>query len=192
VNPPSLVSGLIGPARLVYDARPTSPVLCATRTGAANSMNCYVFNAAVPSLTANFPAHLVPSPAPTGNNSELAGTAVGALNAGSFTLWLLYGGCALYSTSTSFNGTTPPNPTLLTVTPALPNTCVDVAALPSGDVAVLTTTSVVRVTAAGAASSIVTGLNQPAGLDSSGGQLFVLDTGSQSLLRVTAPATAPF
>ncbi|MDP1827736.1 MAG: hypothetical protein Q8L48_30970 [Archangium sp.] len=192
VNPPSLVSGLIGPARLIYDARPTTPVLCATRTNGLNAMNCYVFNAATPSLTANFPTHLVPSPMPTGNNQDLAGAALGAQNAGSFTLWLLYGGCALYSTSTSFNGTNPANPALLTVTPALPTTCVDVAALPSGDVAVLTSTSVVRVTAAGASSPMVTGLNQPAGLDFAGGQLFVLDTGSQSILRVSAPATAPF
>jgi hypothetical protein len=192
INPPTLVTGLIGPARLVYDARPTTPVLCATKTGANNSMNCYVFNAATPSLTANFPAHLVPSPAPNGLNAELAGTAVGALNAGSYSLWLLYGGCALYSTSTSFNGTNPANPTLLTVTPALPNACVDVAALPSGDVAVLTNTSVIRVSAAGAASVVVNGLNQPAGLDFSGGSLFVLDTGSQSILRVGAPAASPF
>ena len=40
INPPSLVSGLVGPARLVYDARPTTPVLCATKTGANNSMTC--------------------------------------------------------------------------------------------------------------------------------------------------------
>ena len=192
VNPPSLVTGLIGPARLVYDARPTTPVLCATRTSAANSMNCYVFNAAAPSLTANFPAHLVPNPVPSGANTELAGTALGAVNAGSYTLWMLYGGCALYSTSTSFNGTNPANPTPLTVTPALPGTCVDVAALPSGDVAVLTTNSVVRVTSAGAATTLVNGLNQPAGLDFAGGQLFVLDTGSQSILRVGAPAASPF
>lgn len=191
-NPPSLVSGLTGPGRLIYDARPSTPVLCASRTSALNTMNCYAFNAGTASLTANFPAHLVPSPNPTGANAELAGIAVGAVNAGSYSLWLLYGGCALYSTSTSFNGTNPANPTQLTVTPALPTTCVDVAALPSGDVAVLTNTSVVRVTAAGAATTLVNGLNQPAGLDFAGGQLFVLDTGSSSILRVGAPAASPF
>lgn len=192
VNPPSLATGLLGPTRLVYDARPTSPVLCAARTSAANSMNCFVFNPATPSLTANFPSSVVPSPAPTGTNTELAGIALGTPTSGTFPLYLLYAGCALYSTSTSFNATTPSNPTLLTVTPALPNTCVDIAGLPSGDVAVLTGNSVVRVTAAGAASTIVTGLSQPAGLDFSGGQLFILDNGSQAVLRIGAPTTAPF
>lgn len=191
-NPPSLVTGLIGPTRLVYDARPTSPVLCAARTSAANSMNCYVFNAATPSLTANFPSAVVPTPAPTGNNTELAGIALGTPTSGSFPLYLLYAGCALYSTSTSFNAMQPTAPTLMTVTPALPNTCVDVAGLPSGDVAVLTPNSVVRVTAAGAATTIVTGLSQGAGLDFSGGDLFVLDNGSQAVLRISAPSGAAF
>lgn len=193
VNPPSLVSGLFGPSRLVYDARPTTPIVCATRTSAVNTMNCYAFNAATPALTQNFPTHLVPNPAPAGgNNGELAGTAIGALNAGSYSLWLLYGGCALYSTSTSFNGTNPANPTQLTVTPALPSTCVDIAALPSGDVAVLTPNSLFRVTAAGASTQVLTGLSQGSGLDFAGGNIFVLDSGSQTILRVTAPAGSAF
>ncbi|MFZ5441530.1 MAG: hypothetical protein ACOZQL_16100 [Myxococcota bacterium] len=192
-NPPSLVSGLVGPTRLIFDARPTSPVVCAARTGALNSMNCYLFNAATPSLTANFPQHLVPSPAPSGgNNAELAGIALGAPTAGAFPLYLLYGGCALYATTTSFNGTQPPNPTALTVTPSPGNTCVDVAGLPSGDVAVLTPTSLLRVTSAGAATTILTGLNQAAGLDFAGGELFVLDQGSQAILRLRAPTATPF
>lgn len=193
-NPPSLVSGLIGPTRLVYDARPTTPVLCAARTSALNTMNCYAFSATpTPTLTQSFPTHLVPSPAPTGgNNVDLAGIALGPPTAGTFPLYLLYGGCALYSTTTAFGGTNPANPTALTVTPSLGNTCVDVAGLPSGDVAVLTNTAVVRVTPAGAASTIVSGLNQPTGLDFADGTLFVLDTGSQSVLRVSAPTSSPF
>jgi hypothetical protein len=195
VNPASLVTGLNGPTRLVYDARPTSPVLCAAKTGAINSMNCYVFNPAAmptPTLTANFPANLAPNPAPTAANAELVGIALGTPTSGNFPLYLLYGGCGLYSTSTSFNATNPANPTLMTVTPVLPNACVDIAGLPSGDVAVLTNGSVIRVTAAGAATTIVTGLSQAAGLDFSGGQLFVLDNGSQSVLRIGAPTATPF
>lgn len=192
INPPVLTTGLVGATRLVYDARPTPDVVCAVRAGASNSMNCGAFNAATPSLTKIFTQDVVPNPVPTGNNTNLAGMAVGAANGASYSLWLLYGGCALYFTSTDFGTTAPANPTLLTVTPALPNTCVDVAALTSGDLAVLTNNSVVRVTPTGLATTIVTGISQGAGLDFAAGQLFVLDSGSRSILRVSAPAGSPF
>jgi hypothetical protein len=129
------------------------------------------------------------APAPTPANSPVG---VGAANAGSYQLCLLYSGCALYSTSTGFNGMNPANPTQLSVTPALPTTCVDVAALPSGDVAVLTNSSVVRVTPAGAATTLVTRLSQGAGPDFAGGQLVLLDSGNQTVVRVGAPPTSPF
>jgi hypothetical protein len=196
IVPPSLVTGLNGPTRLVYDARPTKPVVCAAQTGSTTNMNCYVFDSTVTpvTLTKNFPTDLVPNPAPTGT---LAGIAVGAKDgAGNYTLWLLYSGCALYTTTTKFDATNPTQPAAaLPVTPGLGGgTCTDIAALPSGDVAVLDSAGqkLVRVTPVGAASTLITNLRQPDGLDFSGGFLYVLDTGTQTVLQVTAPAGTPF
>lgn len=195
-NPPSLATGLNGPSRMVFDARPATPVLCAAKTGAANSMNCFGFSAASNgSLTRQFTADVVPAPAPGGTNTELAAVAVGAVDgSGNYTLWLLYGGCALYSTTTKFDGTQPATPTAVTVTGsgfANGDTCPDLGALPSGDLVVLNATqrSLVRVSAAGAASPIVTGMSQPTGLDvGSDGNVYVLDRGlvsSAAILKVT-------
>ncbi len=191
-NPITLVSGLNGPGRLVYDNRGATPVLCAAKTGSALSANCYPVTG-TPPLTQNFPTHLVPAGL-GGGNTELTGIALGTPSAGSYPLYLLYNACALYTTTTAFPSTpaNPAAPTQITVTPSLGGNCLDVVGLPSGDVAVLTTNTLFRVTAAGAATSIVTGLNQPTGIDFSGGQLFVIDTGTQSVLSVTAPAAAPF
>ena len=68
VNPAMLVNGLLGPSRLVFDARPTTPVVCAAKTGGLQSMNCYGFSSAgTGSLTKQFNNDLIPSPAPSGH-----------------------------------------------------------------------------------------------------------------------------
>jgi hypothetical protein len=195
-NPPSLVTNLNGPGRLVFDARPATPVLCAAKTGAANSANCFAFSAASNgSLTKQFTADLVPNPAPGGTNTELVAVAVGAVDTGgNYTLWLLYGGCALYTTSTKFDGTQPATPTAVTLTGtgfSNGDTCADLGALPSGDVVVLNTAqrTLVRVSTAGAGAAIVTGMAQPTGLDvGSDGNVYVLDrglVGNGTILKVT-------
>jgi hypothetical protein len=198
-QPAQPVTGLTGPGRLVYDARPTTPVVCAAKTGSNASMNCYAFNTATnPVLTELFNNDVVPNPAPTNANQELVGVAVGARDAGgNYQLWLLYGGCALYSTTALLDTTQPATPTLVTVTGGFQgggSTCSDIAALPNGDVVVLDTQqrALVRVTSTGTGTAtganLVTGFSQPTGLDVAGGNVYVLDRnliGNGAILRVT-------
>jgi hypothetical protein len=175
------------PTRLVYV--PAAKALCAARITNATSTSCYSFDTTTNALTQLFAGVTT-----TGNT---AGIAVGTTaTAGTYALWLVSATCGVSSTTTTLAvGSTPAAPTALTVTPALPGTCVDIAALPSGDVAVLTSTSVVRVTAAGAATTIVSGLTGAYALDyaaGTGGGLFVLSTdasnnANQLLLQVTPP-----
>ncbi len=180
------------PTRLAYV--PAAKALCAARIGNATSTACYSFDPTTNALTQLFAGVTT-----TGNT---AGLAVGpTATAGTSALWLLSATCGVSSTTSTLTaGSTPAAPTALTVTPALPGTCVDIAALPSGDVAVLTGTSVVRITPAGAATTIVSGLTNPYALDfaaGAGGGLFVLSTdaannGNQLLLQVTPPNGTTF
>ncbi len=193
-NPQALVSNLSGPGRLLFSA---AGVLCATKTASATSANCYLFNASTPSLTANFPND-VAATGLSGGNTELVGLALGPAMAGTTPVYLLYNAGGLYVTSSPFSTTpkNPPAPTAIAVTPALGNS-VDVVGLPSGDLAVLTNNAVVRVKITGAtavATTLLTGLNSPRGLDFAGGQLFVLDSNSNNsvVLAIAAPSAAPF
>jgi hypothetical protein len=191
VAPTSLVSNLSGPTRLVYDNRPATPVVCVAQSGSATQAACYTFNPTAGTLTSTFTG-LVPVPAPAGGNTSVTGIAVGAASGASYTFWMLYNGCGLYKTASSFDGSAPATPTAVTVSPSLGNTCGDIAALPSGDVAIISGSSVVRVTPAGASSPIVSNLGNPTGLDFAGGALYVLDTGTQAVIKVTATGTSAF
>jgi hypothetical protein len=182
-SPQSFVTGLSGPGRLVYDAR--AKQLCVAKTSGPANMNCYPFDSAAPAMTP--PKVFTTDVAATGVVVELAGIAVGAKDAGgSYTVWMLYANCQVFTFTTKFDTTAPSAPTAVTLAPALTgNTCQDIAALPSGDVAVLSSGSTVsRVTGAGVTSSILTGLNQATGLDFAG-DLFVLDPGVPVALRIS-------
>jgi hypothetical protein len=180
------------PVRLAYV--PAAKALCAARMTSGNITSCFSFDTTTNALT-----QLFTNVATAGNT---AGIAVGTTaTAGTFNLWLLSATCAISSTSTTLAvGSAPAAPAALTVTPALTTGCLDIAALPSGDLAVLTSNSVVRITPAGAATTIVSNLTNPYALDfaaGSGGGLFVLstdasNTNNQLLLQVTPPAGTMF
>jgi DNA-binding beta-propeller fold protein YncE len=107
------------------------------------------------------------------------------------TLWILEQGCVVKQTSLTYDAVTPSvtAAAVATVTPAtaLSGTCLDIVALPSGDVAIADNGagSVVRMTPAGDLTDIATGLPDVVGLDFSGGALFVLDARLQTLFKIT-------
>ncbi len=200
-NPASLVTGLFGPSRLVYDARPTTPVVCAAKTSGLQSMNCYGFSSAGGgSLTKQFNTDLIPNPAPGGNNTELAGVAVGAKDAsGFYSIYLVYSGCGIYRSPASFDGSQPAVPVAVPVAGGFTagSTCADVAALPSGDLAVLDTNqrSVIRVnTTANTGAAIATGFSSPTGLDYAAGSVYVLDRNlsNGAIVRISPPTGTTF
>jgi hypothetical protein len=184
-NPQSFLTGLQGPGRMVYDSR--AKQVCVAKTSTNLSMDCYPFDSAAPAMlpVKAFATDVVPAGVTTG---ELTGVAVGAVTAGTYTVWMVYANCAVYTFTTDFTATAPSAPAQVTLAPALPNgaTCQDIAALPSGGVALLVNgTTVDKVTPAGAVSSIITGLNQATGLDFAGSDLYVLDPGIPVALRVS-------
>ncbi|RMG19253.1 MAG: hypothetical protein D6729_05755 [Deltaproteobacteria bacterium] len=109
------------------------------------------------------------------------------------TLWVLEQDCTVKQTTLSYDTATPAVTALplITVSPGqvLSGACTDIAALPSGDVAVADNGAgtVVRITPGGGISDIAQGLPDVMGLDFSGGALFVLDAQLQTLFKITGP-----
>jgi hypothetical protein len=193
---PTVASNLDGPGRLAFDPRPgagTNPVVCAGRNdnngGTANTASaatCWFWDAAAQTLTARWAVSVA--------GKALESVAVGAESTttpGTYTLWLMATDCTLWTTTSDFLTTTAPAaPTQVTVTGAWTpsGTCADIAALPSGAIAVADVNAgqVSRVAADGASTLLLDGIANPSGLDFAVDTLYVLDPSDQVLLTLSA------
>jgi hypothetical protein len=193
-----VVSALNGPSRLNYEGTASMPLACVARASAQNDARCYSAPAVV-SATLELTVTL-----PAGTTAQAIDAWVAAPGATTGVLWLMSQDCRIYTYPLDYSAlagapVTIDNATAVSVG-QLPGggTCLDLAALPSGDAAVANngTGEIWRVAGtAGAVASatlIADSFQDLQGLDYGGFTLFALDGGWQSIYAIQANAANPF